>query len=109
MRGTTCIPTTSEEAYENARIYGKYYEFHISIKRNDSENITPDDIIELNQIVADLEFLSGLRFAFSYNKHHEGQMFINVRIRTIATDSCIVLMEKISKYRGHLIISPLGL
>lgn len=98
MRGTTGIPTTPKEAYDNAQIYGKYYEFHISIKRNDSENITPDDIIELNQIVSDLEFRSGLRFAFSYNKHHEGQMFINVRMRTVPTDHCIQWMAEISEY-----------
>lgn len=98
MRGTSGIPVTQIEAYENAQLYDKYYEFHISIKRNDNEDITLDNIMELNQIVADLQVKSGLRFAFSYNKHHEGQMFINVRCRTIPTIECITLMDRITQY-----------
>jgi hypothetical protein len=98
VRGTTGIPTSRDEAYMNARDYKKYYEFHISIKKNNSDKMNDDDIKNLNSLIADMQReLNGLRIAFSYNKHHEGQMFINVRIRTLPSDECLELMGHISQ------------
>lgn len=96
VRGTTGLPTTRDEAFANAVDYKKYYEFHISIKQTNGEKMNDDDIKRLNSLISTIQQDLALRIAFSYNKHHEGQMFINVRCRTLPSNSCLKLMDYIS-------------
>lgn len=87
------VPQTDSEALK----FPKYFEFHIRVKRKNTENIEPitaEELAELNLLSLKFTELFKTPLPISYNQNNEHQRYLNVRFRNVGS---ITARERVSE------------
>lgn len=94
LASSSGVPVTDEEA----KIYPKYFEFHIRLKRKNNDTISPvtqEELTELTKISDRFTRVFNTPVPISYNKINEHQRYLNIRFRNVGSQTSRLRVSEI--------------